>query len=608
MSKALKTINAIAVLVLTVVTGFMVSVSHSKTESPNLDGLVNFQEIVNGVSASTLTYPWIAFLADEDGEQYCGASLISPTWILTAAHCFLNEAGNEVDIVTGARSSVILGSDTVSPLAENAINGQIGQIIIHPNYQPDKETSPNENDFDIALVEITAAVSQQPINLLTASAPALQAGTEVRILGWGTTAVNQDNESVNPSNSLLSASQFIVSDETCSAAYGSSFTANMICANSAGDDTDTCQGDSGGPLAIASGESFVQVGIVSFGGTETGPTCGDPDAPGVYASVAALAEFIQQNTTEVVFTTIELGTGTGTGTGSGNDSGSGGTGASAAPILTVTVNGTSLSLSWTGYEGATGYILYYAPFPSADPIGSLDMGAMTSVSGELPEGAAFYVAIQPYNTQGGIDVFSNIEQFTIQGQGGSSAAKLSVAQVETACSGIFDTSPTENSLSFMVDGNRAIFRGVIDSGTPQRVADLIDNNPEVGVIVLAFGPGSDDDEANLLAAQLIRQAGISTCVPDGGEIYSGAVDFFLAGVIRRLGEDTIVGVHSWADGDGIEGASLAQDHPDHQLFLDFYDSIGVSADFYWFSLQAAPANDIHNMTEQERIFYNMETQ
>ena len=101
--------------------------------------------IINGSASSTATYPWAAFLASPDG-QYCGASLISPTWVLTAAHCFLNDAEDAVDIAVGAQSNVILNSNTVAPLAANAIRGAIGRIIIHPSYAPDKAKSAKTED------------------------------------------------------------------------------------------------------------------------------------------------------------------------------------------------------------------------------------------------------------------------------------------------------------------------------------------------------------------------------------------------------------------------------------------------------------------------------
>jgi len=187
----------------------------------------------------------------------------------------------------------------------------------------------------------------------------------------------------------------------------------------------------------------------------------------------------------------------------------------------------------------------------------------------------------------------------------SETAQL-VAAVEQDCAGTFDTSATEEPLSFQVDGRRAIFRGLIDGTTPAKVSNLLSANPDLRTIVLAYGPGSDDDDSNLEASLAVHNAGIATCVPAGGEIYSGAVDFFLAGNIRRLADDAIVGVHSWADGSGVNGNDLPQDHPDHRLFLDYYETIGVSREFYFFTLEAAPPSGIHNMTAEERVTHNME--
>ncbi len=377
------------------------SLGYAKEQGADQQPADKTDAIINGAVASVSTYPFIAFLADADGEQYCGASLISETWVLTAAHCFVNEAGDQVDIETGAQSSVVLNSDTVAPLGSEAEQGQIGQIIVHPNYNPDPATSDNIEDYDIALVELTAAVSFQPVKLLQANASTIAAGTEAIIMGWGTTAVDEENQSINPSNDLLSASQQIISSEDCVAVYTTGITDNMLCAGAveAQGTTDTCQGDSGGPLVIASGNDFVQVGIVSFGGTETGPACGDPDAPGVYAYVSALADFISEHASDAQFIALDTGSSTPP--------------SSSAPVLGVEVSGTQVTISWTAVTGATSYRLYYAPYPDQAPIAFVDMGALLSISGELPSGSAFFVAIEAYDENGALPDISNVEVFSI---------------------------------------------------------------------------------------------------------------------------------------------------------------------------------------------------
>jgi len=369
--------------------------------------------IIDGTSASVSSYPFIAFLADQSEEQFCGASLISETWILTAAHCFLNSDNNAVDIETGANSVVVLNSDTSSPFADNAIVGQINQIIVHPNYDPNPDTSENKDNFDIALVELTAAVSIQPVALMSANAQPFAAGTEAIIMGWGTTAISEEGESINPSSSLLQASQKIVGSADCSSVYGGGITEFMLCAGAVevGGTTDTCQGDSGGPLVVSTAAGFVQIGVVSFGGTETGPSCGDPDAPGVYSNVAALADFIFSNVFDAQF--IDPANSSSGGSSGGNSGGDSGSSTDPSIQLSIEVSGNNVLIHWTSLNEATGYRLYYAPIPSADPISTIDMQQALTISGELPSGAAFYVAIEPYNENGSLPILSNIAELIV---------------------------------------------------------------------------------------------------------------------------------------------------------------------------------------------------
>jgi len=152
--------------------------------------------------------------------------------------------------------------------------------------------------------------------------------------------------------------------------------------------------------------------------------------------------------------------------------------------------------------------------------------------------------------------------------------------------------------SFAIEGDTAIMTGVIDAATPGRVLELIVEHPSVRTISMPDLPGSMDDESNLRAAQLLRAHGFATHVPDGGMIASGGVDLFLAGRTRTLGKGARVGVHSWDSPSG-EGAELPRDHEEHDMFLDYYREMGIAADFYWYTLTAAPADDIHWMTAEE---------
>ncbi|MBX2796707.1 MAG: hypothetical protein KTR31_03525 [Myxococcales bacterium] len=161
--------------------------------------------------------------------------------------------------------------------------------------------------------------------------------------------------------------------------------------------------------------------------------------------------------------------------------------------------------------------------------------------------------------------------------------------------------------TFTVDGEVATMSGVIGSGTPDRVADLVAMYPEVRQITLQDVPGSRDDVANLEASRAVRAAGLATHVPADGVIASGGVDFFCAGNPRSAEAGALLGVHSWATGGGIEGGDLPRDDPQHALYLDYYEEMGIHEDFYWFTLEAAPAAGIHWMTEDEIETYGLTT-
>ena len=166
----------------------------------------------------------------------------------------------------------------------------------------------------------------------------------------------------------------------------------------------------------------------------------------------------------------------------------------------------------------------------------------------------------------------------------------------------FDYQPAR----FKVKGNQAFMVGAIDETTPEQVKKLIQKNPEVTTIVMSNVEGSVDDEANVVAARLVRQHGYKTHVPANGVIASGGVDFFLAGFERTIEESAQLGVHPWS-GDGIIGVEVPKDDPQHQLYLKYYEEMGIPSDFYWFTLESAPTESIHWMTVEEIQRYELIT-
>jgi Ca2+-binding EF-hand superfamily protein len=161
--------------------------------------------------------------------------------------------------------------------------------------------------------------------------------------------------------------------------------------------------------------------------------------------------------------------------------------------------------------------------------------------------------------------------------------------------------------TFDVRGTDAIMTGVIGPTTPGRVLELVVEHPEVERIVMLDVPGSMDDDSNVRAARLVRQAGLATHVPADGEVASGGTDFFQAGVVRTCGDGARFGIHSWA-GFGVEGGDLPRDDPEHRMYVDYCREMGIPEDFYWYTLEVASADDIYWMTAEELERFGMLTE
>lgn len=96
-------------------------------------------------------------------------------------------------------------------------------FIVHPNYNPNKETSANSHDFDIALIELESAVNITPVQLFTGAIPS---AISAIVAGWGATV----GDGSTPSDNLLATQLVTIAENTCTAAHEGSITANMFCA------------------------------------------------------------------------------------------------------------------------------------------------------------------------------------------------------------------------------------------------------------------------------------------------------------------------------------------------------------------------------------------
>lgn len=161
---------------------------------------------------------------------------------------------------------------------------------------------------------------------------------------------------------------------------------------------------------------------------------------------------------------------------------------------------------------------------------------------------------------------------------------------------------------FTVDGEMLFMNGEINSKTPEQLKEIVSENPQIKTIVMLEVPGSNDDEANLPMAKWVREKGLNTYLTKDSFVASGGTDFFLAGKKRTMEEGAKIGVHSWSDTMGKEAKDLPKDHPDHEMNRKYIEDMLGKDDFYWYTIYAAPANDIYFMNKEEILKYNMITE
>ncbi|XP_075927873.1 trypsin-like [Petromyzon marinus] len=234
--------------------------------------------IVGGSECAAHSQPWQVSL--NIGYHFCGGSLISSEWVVSAAHCYMP-------------ISVRIGEHNIFASEGTEQWIQASKAIPHPQYHS------ATTDNDIMLIKLSSpATLNQYAQAVPLPSSCVGTGVMCTISGWGATQTSVvspssrypnifaqcTNASPLPTACLHTGSPDVLmcvqapvqSDTSCRNSYPGDITNNMICLGYLEGGKDSCQGDSGGPV-VCNGQLQ---GIVSWG-----RGCALPNYPGVYTKV-----------------------------------------------------------------------------------------------------------------------------------------------------------------------------------------------------------------------------------------------------------------------------------------------------------------------------------
>lgn len=208
--------------------------------------------IIGGEPIAWQEHKYFVSLRTASNQHFCGGSLISPDYVITAAHC----------VEYGPPRSIVFHDKT---------HDSVVAVNIHPQYA--------NNSHDIALLKLTH--SHEDIPQIPLSLDQEIVHEPLYTMGFGFT---KPGVSTLPKQ-LQGVVVPFVPNSICSQprSYGSKIDRTMLCAGYPEGQKDSCSGDSGGPLIRSVGGQDFLVGIVSWG-----EGCAKPNKYGVYSRIRSL--------------------------------------------------------------------------------------------------------------------------------------------------------------------------------------------------------------------------------------------------------------------------------------------------------------------------------
>jgi secreted trypsin-like serine protease len=249
--------------------------------------------IIGGVDAAVGEFPW-QLSQQRLGTTWshsCGASLLTSTKALSAAHCIDGASVSSIRVIAGLHDRTAI---------EDGVLSNIFSYKVHELYGSGPGTFPN----DIAILTLTTAISEDVNNNIQfASLPDAGldnldgfVGRTCVMSGWGRTSASSTLPVI-----LQKASIQLISTDQCneylSPVSGASATDSQVCLYDTGEEIGSCNGDSGGPLncnyPTAGDTRRVVFGVTSWG-ISSGGNCLQ-SYPSVYTRTSAYLDWIAGN-------------------------------------------------------------------------------------------------------------------------------------------------------------------------------------------------------------------------------------------------------------------------------------------------------------------------
>ncbi|XP_025039124.2 elastase-1-like [Pelodiscus sinensis] len=243
---------------------------------------VHNERVIGGHEAQRNSWKWQVSLQIADAyypdyySHICGGTLVSPNWVMTAAHCILTTIGTNYQVA--------LGEHNLFELDGTEYFVGVDKIFIHEDWNPYDIGNGN----DIALLHLSSPAYGNGFvetGMLPAEGDILPNNSPCYITGWGVSSAGG-----SAPDKLQEAMLPVVDHAICSQPnwWGSNAKDTMVCAGGDGVKAG-CSGDSGGPLNCYRNGYWQIHGIASFAIV---PFCDTYQKPTVFTRVSAFIPWL----------------------------------------------------------------------------------------------------------------------------------------------------------------------------------------------------------------------------------------------------------------------------------------------------------------------------